>query len=54
VAAFDAVGAILFIAFVMVPPATALLLTDRLGRRSASRSARGGGEPARLSGRGGG
>jgi manganese/zinc/iron transport system permease protein len=30
VAAFDAVGAILFIAFVIVPPATALLLTDRL------------------------
>jgi manganese/zinc/iron transport system permease protein len=31
VASFDAVGAILFIAFVIVPPATALLLTDRLG-----------------------
>ena len=30
VAAFDAVGAILFIAFVIVPPATAYLLTDRL------------------------
>jgi manganese/zinc/iron transport system permease protein len=30
VAAFDAVGAILFIAFVIVPPATALLLTNRL------------------------
>ncbi|WP_114966354.1 metal ABC transporter permease [Alkalilacustris brevis] len=30
VAAFDAVGVILFIAFVIVPPATALLLTDRL------------------------
>jgi manganese/zinc/iron transport system permease protein len=32
VAAFDAVGAILFIAFVVVPPATALLLTNRLDR----------------------
>lgn len=32
VAAFDAVGAILFVAFVIVPPATALLLTDRVGR----------------------
>ncbi|MDT8346033.1 MAG: metal ABC transporter permease [Thermohalobaculum sp.] len=32
VAAFDAVGAILFIAFVVMPPATAYLLTDRLGR----------------------
>jgi manganese/zinc/iron transport system permease protein len=32
VAAFDAVGAILFIAFVIVPPATAYLLTDRLNR----------------------
>jgi manganese/zinc/iron transport system permease protein len=32
VAAFDAVGVILFIAFVIVPPATALLLTDRLAR----------------------
>jgi manganese/zinc/iron transport system permease protein len=30
VASFDAVGAILFIAFVIVPPATAILLTDRL------------------------
>lgn len=30
VAAFDAVGAILFIAFVIVPPATAYLLTRRL------------------------
>lgn len=30
VAAFDAVGAILFIAFVIVPPATAFLLTRRL------------------------
>ena len=30
VAAFDSVGAILFIAFVIVPPAAALLLTDRL------------------------
>jgi manganese/zinc/iron transport system permease protein len=30
VAAFDAVGAILFVAFVTVPPATALLLSDRL------------------------
>lgn len=30
VAAFDAVGAILFIAFVIVPPATALLLVRRL------------------------
>ena len=35
VAAFDAVGAVLFIAFVVVPPATALLLTDRLGRALA-------------------
>ncbi|MFN3938115.1 MAG: metal ABC transporter permease [Gemmobacter sp.] len=32
VAAFDAVGVILFVAFVAVPPATALLLTDRPGR----------------------
>ena len=32
VAAFDAVGAILFIAFVIVPPATAYLLTRRLWR----------------------
>jgi manganese/zinc/iron transport system permease protein len=31
VAAFDAVGAILFIAFVIVPPSAAYLLTDRLG-----------------------
>ncbi|MBK5927321.1 metal ABC transporter permease [Rhodobaculum claviforme] len=30
VAAFDAVGAVLFIAFVIVPPATAFLLTRRL------------------------
>jgi manganese/zinc/iron transport system permease protein len=30
VAAFDAVGAVLFIAFVIVPPAAAYLLTDRL------------------------
>lgn len=30
VAAFDAVGAILFVAFVIVPPAGAYLLTDRL------------------------
>lgn len=30
VAAFDAVGAILFVAFVIVPPATAFLLTRRL------------------------
>lgn len=30
VAAFDSVGAILFIAFVIVPPAAAYLLTDRL------------------------
>ncbi len=32
VAAFDAVGAILFIAFVITPPATAVLLTRRLAR----------------------
>ncbi len=32
VAAFDAVGAVLFIAFVIVPPATAFLLTRRVGR----------------------
>ncbi|MBK0400298.1 metal ABC transporter permease [Limibaculum sp. M0105] len=32
VAAFDAVGAILFIAFIVMPPATAYLLTDRLER----------------------
>jgi manganese/zinc/iron transport system permease protein len=31
VAAFDAVGVVLFLAFVIVPPATARLLTDRLG-----------------------
>lgn len=30
VAAFDAVGVVLFLAFVIVPPATAYLLTDRL------------------------
>jgi manganese/zinc/iron transport system permease protein len=30
VAAFDSVGAVLFIAFVIVPPSTAYLLTDRL------------------------
>ena len=30
VAAFDAVGAVLFIAFVIVPPSAAYLLTDRL------------------------
>lgn len=30
VAAFDAVGAVLFVAFVIVPPSTAYLLTDRL------------------------
>ncbi|WP_136066344.1 metal ABC transporter permease [Modicisalibacter radicis] len=30
VAAFDAVGAVLFVAFVIVPPAAAYLLTDRL------------------------
>ncbi|CAN5812840.1 metal ABC transporter permease [soil metagenome] len=32
VASFEAVGAILFVAFVVVPPATALLLTNRLDR----------------------
>lgn len=32
VAAFDAVGAVLFIAFAIVPPAAAYLLTDRLWR----------------------
>jgi manganese/zinc/iron transport system permease protein len=32
VASFDAVGAILFIAFVITPPATAVLLTRRLAR----------------------
>jgi len=31
VASFDAVGVVLFIAFVIVPPATAYLLTERLG-----------------------
>jgi manganese/zinc/iron transport system permease protein len=31
VAAFEAVGAVLFIAFVIVPPSAAYLLTDRLG-----------------------
>lgn len=31
VAAFDAVGVVLFVAFVIVPPATALLVTGRLG-----------------------
>lgn len=35
VAAFEAVGAILFIAFVIVPPATAFLLTRRLWRMVA-------------------
>ncbi|NBC33764.1 MAG: metal ABC transporter permease [Alphaproteobacteria bacterium] len=35
VAAFDAVGAILFIAFVIVPPSAAYLLTDRLPRMLA-------------------
>jgi manganese/zinc/iron transport system permease protein len=35
VAAFEAVGAVLFVAFVVVPPATALMLTDRLGRAVA-------------------
>lgn len=35
VAAFDAVGAILFVAFVIVPPAAAYLLTDRLSRMLA-------------------
>jgi manganese/zinc/iron transport system permease protein len=35
VAAFDAVGAVLFIAFVIVPPATAFLLTRRVGRMAA-------------------
>jgi manganese/zinc/iron transport system permease protein len=32
VAAFDAVGAILFVAFIIAPPAAAYLLTDRLWR----------------------
>lgn len=31
VAAFDAVGVVLFIAFIIVPPSAAYLLTDRLG-----------------------
>jgi len=31
VAAFEAVGAVLFVAFVIVPAATAILLSDRLG-----------------------
>lgn len=31
VAAFDAVGVVLFVAFALAPPAAALLLTDRLG-----------------------
>ncbi|HSK40585.1 MAG TPA: metal ABC transporter permease [Arenibaculum sp.] len=35
VAAFDSVGAVLFIAFVIVPPSTAYLLTDRLPRMIA-------------------
>lgn len=35
VAAFDAVGAILFIAFVIVPPSTAFLLTRRVGHMAA-------------------
>ncbi|MDZ7802040.1 MAG: metal ABC transporter permease [Trueperaceae bacterium] len=35
VAAFDAVGAVLFIAFAIVPPATGYLLTDRLWRMIA-------------------
>lgn len=35
VAAFDAVGAVLFIAFVIIPPAAAYLLTDRLVRMLA-------------------
>ena len=35
VAAFDAVGAVLFIAFAIVPPATGYLLTDRLWRMMA-------------------
>jgi manganese/zinc/iron transport system permease protein len=32
VAAFDAVGAVLFVAFIIVPPSAAYLLTDRLWR----------------------
>jgi len=39
VGAFDAVGAILFVAFVIVPPAAAYLLTDRLWRMLAYGSA---------------
>lgn len=39
VAAFDAVGAILFIAFVIVPPSAAYLLTDRLWVMLAAGSA---------------
>lgn len=39
VAAFDAVGAVLFVAFVIVPPATGYLLTDRLWRMIAYGSA---------------
>lgn len=39
VGAFEAVGAILFVAFVIVPPAAAYLLTDRLGRMLAYGSA---------------
>lgn len=35
VAAFDAVGVVLFLAFVIVPPATAFLLTERLSRMLA-------------------
>lgn len=35
VAAFDAVGAVLFIAFVIVPPSAAYLLTDRLAHMIA-------------------
>ncbi|MFD1914514.1 metal ABC transporter permease [Halodurantibacterium flavum] len=31
VASFDAVGVVLFLAFIVVPPAAALMLTDRLG-----------------------
>jgi len=39
VAAFDAVGAVLFIAFVIVPPSAAYLLTDRLSLMLAYGSA---------------
>jgi manganese/zinc/iron transport system permease protein len=39
VAAFDAVGAVLFIAFVIIPPSAAYLLTDRLGAMLAIASA---------------